>query len=209
MVALGKDGNAAAAGADHHGPCIVQIFDAGPLHDVNRLGGGNIPPPAAAGILFHQVTGLLRHLAGLLLGEEFADGLGGVEKGGVIPGNDGLGDDIADGLVHAAVEKLLPQGDIQVIADIGLTHSAADGQRREALRVVFVGESGHGIVDDADLRAVAVGHHDLVALLDEIDDGAGGGFYGAGLLGQGGAQRVAAQCDDDFAHFNLPLPFSF
>ena len=63
----------------------------------------------------------------------------------------------------------------------------------------------HGVVDDAHLRAVAVGHDDLVSLGDQVYDGLGGDLYGVGLLVQSAAQSVAAQCDNDFLrHSCLP-----
>ena len=42
-----------------------------------------------------------------------------------------------------------------------------------------------------------MGHHHLVALLDEIGDGPGGMLDGGHLLGQVLAQGIAAQGDDD------------
>ena len=75
--------------------------------------------------------------------------------------------------------------------------------------VITVGGGGHAEVDHADLRAVAVGNDDLVALRDQIDDGLCGlGDEGELLVG-GVAQRVAAEGDDDsFAHDDY-LSFDF
>ena len=91
---------------------------------------------------------------------------------------------------------------LQVIADVGLTHGTADGQGRAVLTGVLVHQGQHGVVDDAHLRAVAVGNDDLVTLGDQVNDGAGGDLYGVGLLVQGAAQSVAAQSDNDFLCHN-------
>ena len=66
----------------------------------------------------------------------------------------------------------------------------------------------HGVVDDAHLRAVAVGHDDLVSLGDQVYDGLGGDLYGVGLLVQSAAQSVAAQSNNNlFSHFSIPHMF--
>ena len=54
-----------------------------------------------------------------------------------------------------------------------------------------------GVGDHADLRAVAVDDDDLVALLQEVDDGASRVLDRDRLLGQILAEGVAAQGDDD------------
>jgi len=70
------------------------------------------------------------------------------------------------------------------------------------MAVILPGEGGHGDVDHAYLGAVAVGHHHLVSLGDQVYDGLGGDLYGVGLLVQGAAQSVAAQSDNDFLCHN-------
>ena len=50
-----------------------------------------------------------------------------------------------------------------------------------------------GVLDHADLRAVAVGDDDLVALLDEAQEGVGGVGDLLDLLLRGVAERVAAE----------------
>ena len=57
--------------------------------------------------------------------------------------------------------------------------------------------SGEGVLDHADLRAVAVGDDDLVALLDEAQEGVGGVGDLLDLLFRGVAEGVAAEGDDD------------
>ena len=59
------------------------------------------------------------------------------------------------------------------------------------------------VLDHADLRAVAVGDDDLMAVLDQVCDGAGRRLDGVHLLFEILAQSVAAQGDDDsFSHFH-------
>ena len=187
-----------AAAADDDVAVIAQGADGAGLDDVLRLGRGHVPPPAAAGVLLVEEAGLFCHLLGFFLGEELADGLAGRLEGGVIGIHLHLGDHGHYRLVgDTAVEHLLPQSVLEIVADVGLAHGAAHRQGRGALGVILVHQGQHGVVDDAHLGAVAVGDDDLVAVLNEIDNGAGGDLYGAGLLGQGGAQGIAAQGDDN------------
>ncbi|CDC70214.1 unknown [Oscillibacter sp. CAG:155] len=66
---------------------------------------------------------------------------------------------------------------------------------------VLTGEGGHGGIDHAHLRAVAVGHNHLMALFNEIHNGPGSMLHGGHLFRQILAQSVAAQSDDNaFTH---------
>ena len=56
---------------------------------------------------------------------------------------------------------------------------------------------GEGVLDHADLRAVAVGEDDLVPVLDKVGNGGGRRSDGVHLLGEIAAEGVAAQGDDD------------
>ena len=78
--------------------------------------------------------------------------------------------------MHLAADALL-----QVITNVALGHGAALGQRHLGGTDGIVG-SGEGVLDHADLRAVAVGDDDLVALLDEAEEGMGGVAHGLDLL---------------------------
>ena len=106
-----------------------------------------------------------------------------------------------DVLVHAAGGELVADGVLQVVADVALAHRTALGEGHVGLDGLGLSGGGHAEVDHADLRAVAVGDDDLVALRDQIDDGFGGlGDKGKLLIG-GAAQRIAAEGDDDsFPH---------
>ena len=90
-----------------------------------------------------------------------------------------------------------------MVADVALGHSAALGERHIGLDGLGLGGGAQTQVDHAHLRAVAVGHHHLVAGGDQIDDGLGGLGDQLELLGSGVAQSVAAQGDNDtFRHSN-------
>ena len=186
------DGDAAAAAADDDVAAVAESADGAQLHDLLGLGGGHIAAPAAARVLFEQEAGLGGHDLGLFLGQELADGLAGIVEGGILGVHLHLGDHGDHRLVDAAVQHLFAQGVLQVIADVGLAHGAADGQGGAVLGGILMHQGQHGVVDDAHLGAVAVGDDDLVPLGDQVDDGAGGDLNGVGLLMQGAAQRVAA-----------------
>ena len=136
------------------------------------------------------------HLVGLLLRHEGADGLGRVLEGGVLGVDLDLSQHGGDALVDAAVEQLLAQGILQVVAYVALAHGNADGERAgDVLLRVGAGQLGHGGLDHAHLGAVAVGYDDLVASLDEVGDGLGSLLDGYHLLGKIVAQGVAAEGD--------------
>ena len=135
---------------------------------------------------------------GLLLGHEGADGLGGVLEAGVVGVDLDLGDHGGDVptlevAVHGHAEGLL-----QVVADVALAHGAALGEvdLGELLGVDLVG-GGEGVLDHADLRAVAVGDDDLVAHADDLEQGRRGGADLCDLLFRGVAKGVSAEGDDD------------
>ena len=93
--------------------------------------------------------------------------------------------------MHLAANALL-----QVITNVALGHGAALGQRHLGGTDGIVG-SGEGVLDHADLRAVAVGDDDLVALLDETEESVGGVAHGLDLLDGVVAEGVAAEGDDN------------
>ena len=102
-------------------------------------------------------------------------------------------------LVHLAADALL-----QVIADIALAHGAALGQVHLRCPDSIVGR-GEGVLDHADLRAVAMGDDDLVALLDEAEECVGSIVHALNLLSGRVAQRIAAERDDDTVRFSQGL----
>ena len=95
-------------------------------------------------------------------------------------------------LVELAADALL-----QVVADVALAHSSALGQIHGGDLLVNLVRGGEGVLDHADLRAVAVGDDDLVALLDEAEEGMGGVAHGLDLLDGVVAEGVAAKGDDN------------
>ena len=119
-------------------------------------------------------------------------------EGGVIGVHLHLGQNGGDALDDAPVQKLFPQGILQVIADVALAHGHADGQG--AGNVFFgvrAGQFGHGRLDHTHLGAVAVGHHHLVTFFNQVRDGTGSLLHGHHLLGKILAQGIAAQGDHD------------
>ena len=151
-----------------------------------------------AGVLDEVIAAVALELLGLALGHEGADGLGGVLERGVCGVDLDLGEDGGHAARDAAALHLLAQGVLQVVADVALAHGATDGQRaRDVLLRVGAGELGHGVGNHAHLRAVAVDDDDLVALLDEVNDGAGGVLDRLHLLRKVLAKGVSAEGDDD------------
>ena len=115
-----------------------------------------------------------------------------------------LRDDGGDVLGHAAGGELVADGVLEVIADVALAHGAALGEGHIGLDGLGLGGGGHAEVDHADLRAIAVGDDDLVALRDQVDDGLGGLGDESELLIGSVAQRVAAERNDDaFTHGDI------
>ena len=197
VLVVADDGDAAATAGDDDELVVEQVEDGVSLDDLLGIGGSDDAAPAAAGILDEDLGGVLGHeLLGLLLGVEGADGLGRVLERGVVGvaldlGDDGGGMPTLIALVHLATNALL-----QVIANVALGHGAALGQRHLGGADGVVG-SGEGVLDHADLRAVAVGDDDLVALLDEAEEGVGGVAHGLDLLDGIVAESVATEGDDD------------
>ena len=97
--------------------------------------------------------------------------------------------------MHLAADALL-----QVIADVALAHGTALGQVHLRRPDGVVGR-GEGVLDHADLRAVAMGDDDLVALFDEAEERVGSIVHALNLLRGRIAQRIAAECDDDTVGF--------
>ena len=201
-------GDTAAAGGDNDVAGVKQSLDGGLLHDIHGLGGGDHLAIAAAGVLHHGIAPLGGNALGGLLVVEGAHGLGGMLEGGVILGHQGLGHHGGHALADAPGGQLVADGVLQVIADIALAHGAALGEGHVALDGAGLGGGGQAQVDHAHLGAVAVGHHYLVAGLDQVHNGTGGLGDQPELLLGGFAQGVAAQGDDDaFGHSAFTSPY--
>ena len=154
---VAHDGDSAAAAGDDDELVVEQVEDGVGLDDLLGLGGRHDAAPSAAGVLDEGHLGVLGHdLPCLLLGVERADGLGGVLERGVVGvaldlGDDGGGVPALVAAVHLAADALL-----QMVADVALGHGAALGQVHGGGADGVVG-GGEGVLDHADLRAVAVG----------------------------------------------------
>ena len=204
LAVLAHDGDAAAADRDDDRTVVDERLDSVLFNDVDRLGGGNDLTVAAARVLDHRVALFRGDALGGLLIVERADGLGGMLEGGVSLVDEHLRHDRGNVLVHAAGGELIADGVLQMIADIALAHRAALGEGHVGLDGLGLSGGGHAEVDHADLRAVAVGDDDLVALRDQVDDGLGGLGDESELLIGSVAQRVAAERNDDaFTHGDI------
>jgi hypothetical protein len=119
----------------------------------------------AAGVLLHDPSLLLEDL-GVLLGGESPDALGGVLEAGIVAVDHDLGHQRRDLLGDPALLELVEERERDHIADRSLGVRPDDVERGE----VHLG--GCQLVpaqDETDLRAVAVGDHDVPSLLDLLD----------------------------------------
>ena len=200
-----NDGDAAAADGDDDVTGAHELIDNVQLHDALGDRGGDDTAVAASGVLDKDKALFRGDFLGLFLRIEAADGLCRVLEAGVLLVNDDLRHDGGAFLLYAAVLQLLLNGLLQMVADIALRHGAALGERHERRSAALVGGELHRKVDHADLRAVAVADDDFVALLDEIDDRAGGIADKLELLLGGFAESVSPESDNNsFSHFFDP-----
>ena len=162
-----------------------------------RRGLGEALAPAAARVLLVGPAGLGGLGLGLLLRQERAHGLGGVLEGGVVGVDHGLGHDVCGGAHDVAAAHLVEDGLGKLVSDVALAHGARLGEGHLGGLAVVGGGVGEGVVDHADLGAVAVGDDHVDALGHHVDDVAGGVLHQLELLLGRVAQGVAAERDDD------------
>lgn len=98
---------------------------------------------------------------------------------------------VADVGMRAAAVKLFADDVLQIIADVALTHGHAHRKRHDVTLGLLLVVGGEGVLDHANLRAVAMGDDDLVAVLNEVGDGLGRHMDGIHLLMQILAKGVA------------------
>ena len=67
--------------------------------------------------------------------------------------------------------QLLADEILKIVTDIALRHGDAHGKRHHIPGRVFPAVGRKGILNHADLRAVAVGDHQLIALFNQIGNG--------------------------------------
>ena len=195
---MAHDGDAAATAGDDQLAGIDEGLDGADFNDFLGQRRGDDAAPAPAGIFLDDVAVFFGSVFRLFLGHEMADGLRRVLECRVFRVDADLSDHGGDGDVEdVAVVHFFAQGILQVIADVSLAHGDTDRQRRVGLVRVFPAQGGHGVVDHADLRAVAVGDDDFTAFLDEVDDGFGCRLDGQHLFVQCISQGVAAEGNDD------------
>ena len=126
-----------------------------------------------------------------------SDRLGGVPERRVGRIHHGLRHDAGRGAHDAAALHVVQDCLRQLVADVALAHGAALGERHGRRLAVMRGGVVERVVDHADLRAVAVGDHDVDALGHHVHDVLGRVLHQLQLLLGRVAQGVAAQRDDD------------
>ena len=157
--------------------------------------------PAAARVLGHVDALFGGELLGLFLGHERADGLRRMLERRILRVDSDLRQHGRNVDARAAAVKLFADDVLQIIADVALTHGHAHRKRHDVTLGLLLVVGGEGVLDHANLRAVAVGDDDLVAVLNEVGDGLGRHMDGIHLLMQILAKGVAAQRNDDtFSH---------
>ena len=210
VVAVTHDGNTAAATGDDQLSRFDEGVDGADFDDFLGQRRSDDAAPAPAGVFLDDVAVFFGGVFRLFFSHEMANRFRRILESRVFRVDADLGDHGSDGNVEdVAVVHFFAQGILQVIADVSLAHGDADRQRRVGLVRIFPAQGGHGVVDHADLRAVAVGDDDFTAFLDEIDDGLGCRLDGQHLFVQCISQGVAAEGDDDtflfLGHDNSPF----
>ena len=121
-------GDSAAATGDDYLICGCQRTDGFDLYDIDRLGGSNDTAEALSGIFF-DIVALLYFNLSVFLGHVTTDDLGGLIESLIIRIYGHLGEDSADRLGNAAIQKLCTKRVLDIIAYITLAHSRADTHR--------------------------------------------------------------------------------
>ena len=204
---LADDGDAAAADGDDDDASANQIIDDVLLDDVHRLRGGNDLAIAAASVLDHGVALFCGDLFCRGFVVEGTDGLRRILEGRVVLVDQDLGDDRRDVLLQAAGSQLVADGVLQMVADVALAHRAAFREGHLRLDGASFRCRAHAQVDHTNLRAVAMGDDDFIALLDQVDNGLCGFRDQLELFLGGVAECIAAQCNHNTGHNKLPLLF--
>lgn len=126
------------------------------------------------------------------------DGLFQVLERGVVIVHHHMGHDVDHRAHDVEFVQLVHEGAGELGADISLAHGVAvlQGHEGHVGWIVIMGDL-EGLVDDADLGAVAVGNDDVDALLDHLGDELGAIGDVAALLFGVVSQSVSAQGDDD------------
>jgi len=164
---VGHDGDATAADGDDDVAGVDERADGWFLDNALRQRRGDDAPPATPGIFVAVPAVDLDASLRVLFAHERADRLGWVLEGGVVGVDFGLGDDGCYRLVDTHVEEDVLQALLESVADGPLRVRAANVQRHfvQLVRGQFTTAQ-----DEADLRAVAVGHGNVPAGLDHLGD---------------------------------------
>ncbi len=192
VIALPQHRNAAATDGDHHLTGGQHGRDGLFLDDIYGFGRCDHSAIATAGILFEPLA-LGHQRLGLLLAEEAADGLARVLEGGIVFIHLNLGHQSGNRLVDAAFQQGFTQGILQVITDITLTQGHADRHGQMGGFGLVASRHLERLLNHPHLRPVAVGHHHLVPLGDQVGDSVRRALHRLHLLGQVVAQRIATK----------------
>src|SRR5213593_2291278 len=197
-----QDRDAAATDGDRHRARIDERADERRLHDADGPRRRHHAAPAAATVL-DDVTSIVARVAlgfGLLV--EGADRLGRQTEGRIVLGHDDLADDRGDACGQPASGQEIAEDLLDRVTEaaLGLGHAEIERQcRHDRLRDL------HPQQLFADLGPVAVRQHEAVAGAHEIGERRQAHGKGVEPLARRadsivGAERVAANGDDDQAH---------
>ena len=200
-----ETGIAAAAAGDHDRAALEQRDDVLLAEDLDRVRARHHAPPAAAGVGRDVPAEFLRAALGLLLVVERADRLGRVREG--LVGGVHQHAREQDGGRDARVD--LRERRLEQVADLALGHrdQRVERERRGLLLAELLLQQQR-----ADVRAVAVGEHDLVTGRAQGEHGLDDLAHVLELLRPrsgltGLDQGVAADGDDD-AHRMFPIVYA-
>ena len=205
MPPLTQHRNTAATAGDDDLICIQKRPDRINLYDILRLRCRYDPAIALARLLGYKISFFFLCLS-LFLRHIAADDLDGLCKGIIIGIHHHLGNDGADGLRDSSSQKLLPDGILQVIADIALAHGRANRHRCKGIFFMLFSELIESGMNHTDLGRIAVADGYLTALLHQICDGLCGTFDCYLLLRQGRSQGFMSQSNYYFFLFHNPIP---
>ena len=181
---LFDDGYSASAAGDDHLICLRKGADGLKLHNVYGFGRCHCPPEALARIFYYIISFFQLRLR-ILRGHMASYDLGGVIEGLVVGIHGDLCQNGADGLVDSPFQKLAAESILDIIAHIALTHGGTDAHGGRRIVDIDSPQLRHGLMDHADLRAIAVGNGKLVVLFHQIGQSGGRDFHRV-PLGVGG-----------------------
>ncbi len=197
-VAVADHGDAAASGADDDVPGVEEGARGPDVEHLQRLGGGDDPPPALLAPVLPDLA-VVDHPPGRLPVQVAAHRLARVGEAGVVAVDEGAGDEGS----HRSVGAQRGEGGVECVEDrhperpLGLGAAPVQRHRRDDVR-------GELVLDEevADLGPVPVRDDELVPRGDEPGGvlhraGDGGDLGARGGVAVGAGHRVAAEGQQD------------